>query len=180
MGPAIAVAEDTSLREIATLMVARHVEGVLVVNAQAEVVGLVTARQLTLDGHYLRLACAEVPEIGGRWVTALEEFDAACTAARTLIARDVMERRLTSACADEPVAAAVERMVRREAECAVVHQGGSVVGMLGSHDLLRKVAGEPIVARAPADTLCVNGQPVHLGGKRQVWPPATWLVGLWK
>jgi len=34
-----------------------------------------------------------------------------------------MERRLTGACVDELVGAAVERMLRRDAEFAVVHDG---------------------------------------------------------
>jgi CBS domain-containing protein len=118
MGPAVVVHEQTTLRDIACLMLARHVQSVVVVDDRAQVVGVVTERQLTLSGEYLRLATLEVPEIAGRWVTAHQEVDAACIAARTVKAREIMERRLTRACADETVGAAVERMRRREAEHA--------------------------------------------------------------
>jgi CBS domain-containing protein len=180
MGHAVVVAEGTRLRDVAALMLARAVQGVLVVNAQAEVVGVITERQLTLSSHYLHLACAEVPEVGGRSVTTLDEVDAACIAARTLTARDVMERHLSWVCADEVAAAAVERMLRRDAEYAVVHQGNAVVGMLGSHDLLRKIAGEDAVIPETNDVLQVDGQPVRVSGARQPGTLASWFAGLWR
>jgi CBS domain-containing protein len=161
-------------------MLVRQVQAVLVVDAQAKVVRAVTERQLTLNGHYMRLACAEVPEIDGRSVTTLDEVDAACIAARTLTARDAMERSLLSVCSDEPVAAVVERMLRRDADCAVVQRGGSVLGMLGSHDLLRRVAGNAATGRTPADTLCVSGRPVHIGSDRDMRHVKNWFGGLWR
>jgi CBS domain-containing protein len=177
MGPVVVVRLDTSVREVASLMLAQRAQGVLVVDDHAEVVGVVTERQLTLDGHYLRLACTEVPEIDGRWVTALQEVDAACIAARTLTARDVMDRRLTSACTDEPLGAVVERLLCRDADYAVIHEGDTVVGILGGHELLLKLAGEACTARPQADALHVNGQRVHVGMQGQRRPLIRWLLG---
>ncbi len=177
MGPAVMVQEETTLRDVARLMLQQHVQGVLVLNRGAEVVGVVTERQLTLNGAYLRLASLAVPEISGRRVTAREEVDAARIAATTLTARDIMEGCITSACADEPAGTAVERMLRREAEYAVVHQDGAVVGMLGSHDLLRKVAGEPTLVRAPTAPLRINGLAVHIGTQPHTRSLLGWLVG---
>jgi CBS domain-containing protein len=180
MGPAVTVTEDTTVRDVAALMLARQVQAVLVVDAQAKVVGAVTERQLTLNGHYMRLACAEIPEIDGRSVTTLDEVDAACMAASTLTARDVMERSLLRVCTDEPVAAVVERMLRRDADCAIVQQGSSIVGMLGSHELLRRVAGRAPTVRTPADTVCLNGRPVHVGSGRDMRHVRSWIRGLWR
>jgi CBS domain-containing protein len=181
MGPAVAVHEQTTLRDIACQMLARQVQSVVVVDDCAKVVGVVTERQLTLSDAYRRLATMEVPEIAGRWVTVREEVDAACIAARTVEAREVMERRLTCACADEAVGSAVERMRRREAEYAVVHRGGVVVGMLGSHGLLRKVAGEPACASQPTDTPPrIDGQAVHIVGEARPGSLRSWLTGSWK
>jgi CBS domain-containing protein len=180
MGPAVVVHEQTTLRDVACLMLQQQVQGVIVVNAHAGVVGIVTERQLTLNGRYLQLACLEVPEIGGRAVTAREEVDAACIAATTVQARDIMERCVTSASADEPVGAAVERMLRREAEFAVVYRGSAVVGMLGSHDLLRKVAGEPTFVRPLTETLCMNGQTVHIAAQGQTRSLFSRFVAVWR
>jgi CBS domain-containing protein len=181
MGPAVVVHEQTTLRDVACQMLAKQVQSVAVVDDRAKVVGVVTERQLTLSGEYLRLATMEVPEIAGRWVTAREEVDAACIAARTVKAREVMERRLTCACADEAIGAAVERMRRREVEYAVVHRGGVVVGMLGSHGLLRKVAGESTFASQPTDTPPqIDGQAVHIVGVASPGSLFSWLVGSWR
>lgn len=180
MGPAVVVHEQTTLRDVACLMLQQQAQGVIVVNAHAGVVGILTERQLTLNRRYLQLVCMEVPEIGGRAVTARDEVDAACIAATRLKARDIMERCVTSASADEPVGAAVERMLRREAEFAVVYRGSAVVGMLGSHDLLRKVAGEPTLAVPSTDTLCMDGQPVHLSAQGHTKSLLNWFVGAWR
>jgi CBS domain-containing protein len=181
MGPAVVVHEQTTLRDIACQMLARQVQSVVVVDDRARVVGVVTERQLTLSDEYLRLATIEVAEIAGRWVTAREEVDAACIAARTVKAREVMERRLTCACADEAVGAAVERMRRREVEYAVVHRGGVVVGMLGSRGLLRKVAGEPSFASPPTDTPPqIDGQVVHIAAEASPTSLRSWFVGSWR
>jgi CBS domain-containing protein len=179
MGPALTVTEEKTVRDVAAVMLARQVQAVLVVDAQAKVVGTVTEGQLTLNGNYMRLACAEVPEIDGRSVTTLDEVDAACIAASTLTARDVMERSLLSVGPDEPVAAVVERMLRRGAHCAVVQHWGAVVGMLGSHDLLRIMAGDPPSVRKPTDTR-VNGQSVHIGSNRDARQLTNWFSGLWR
>ncbi len=180
MGPAVVVHEDATLRDVACLMLQQQVQGVIVVDARAAVVGMLTERQLTLNGRYLQLACLEVPEISGRPVTPREEVDAACIAATTLKARDIMERCVTSASADEPAGAVVERMLRREAEFAVVYRGNAVVGMLGSHDLLRKVAGEPTLAGPSTGTLCMDGQSVHVSAQGHTKSLLNWFVGAWR
>jgi CBS domain-containing protein len=156
MGPAVVVREDAPLREVAALMLERHAQGALVVDARAVVVGVVTERSLTLGGDFLRRACLDVPRIGDQWVTPLEQVDAACIAAESVTAREVMETRITRASVDEPVGAVVERMLRRDAECAVACQDGAVVGTLDGHDLLRRVAGA--AALAPSD------RPTTVGG----------------
>jgi CBS domain-containing protein len=168
MGPAVIVREDAPLREVAGLMLERHAQGALVVDARAVVVGVVTEHCLTLDGSFLRRACLEVPRLGDRWVTPLEQIDAACVAAESVTAQEVMETRITSATADEPVGAVVERMLRGGADCAVVCQAGSVVGTLDGHDLLRRVAGSPASPGAGASR--IDGAPVRLGAETTLWP----------
>jgi CBS domain-containing protein len=129
MGPATVIREDTTLREAASLMLEEEVQGLLVVDAQGEVRGVLTERQLTLDERYLRMACCTVPRVHGQSVTRLEEIEAACVAAGVVRVGEVMETRLTSACVGEGLGTVVERMVRREAEFGIVRDGSSVVGM---------------------------------------------------
>ena len=132
-----------------------QVQAVLVVNVSLQVLGVVTERQLTLDAGYLQLACLRVPRIKGRPVTRFDETEAARIAARTMTADEAMERRLTFASPDERLGQLVERMLQREADCAVVRQGDELVGMIDGHALLHQVAGErhvrPLVCRSTLD-----------------------------
>jgi CBS domain-containing protein len=141
MRPAVVVREDAPIREVASLMLARNVQGVLVTDAHQQAVGVVTERQLTLDERYLTLASVRVRQLYSRPLTGTEEMEAAYIAAGAVTARDVMEKCLTCAGADEPVGVVVERMLRKSAEYAVIRDGATVVGMLDSTDLLRRIAG---------------------------------------
>ena len=52
--------------------------------------------------------------------------------------------------------------------------------MLGSHDLLRKVAGERTIVRTLPGTLLVGGPPVHLCAEGRWKSLISHLVGNWK
>ena len=85
----------------------------------------------------LRSACANAPVVNGRHLTCLDSAQFAGAAPTELTAGDVMDRQITTAKADEQRGVVVERMARREADCAIVHLDGKVVGVLRKHDLLR-------------------------------------------
>lgn len=142
MGPAVLVRQDTTLQEIARLMLERDVDSMVVVAADGAVRGVVTDRDLTLNQRNLRLAAIQLPRLNGHWVTSCDAVDAACVAATTMTAEEVMDTRLTTANVVEPIGTVVERMVRRDANYALVLQDADVVGLLGRRDLLRLVAGQ--------------------------------------
>src|SRR5216683_7858768 len=89
MGPAITVPVDATLHEVASLMLGRQVQVVLVVDDHGEVRGAISEQRLTLDPAYLRMASVRVPRIRGRWVTQRDEVEAACVAAQTVTAREL-------------------------------------------------------------------------------------------
>lgn len=143
LGPAVLVRETTTLREVASLMLERQVDNVVVVDAGGAVRGVVTDRDLTLNQRYLRFSAIKVPRLGGHWVTPGDEVEAACVAAATMTAADLMDSHLMTVTLLEPIGPVVDRMLRRDAEYALVLRGGDVVGLLGRRDLLRLVAGLP-------------------------------------
>lgn len=170
MGPVVSIAPDATLREVAQLMLQQQVQVVLVVDSQSYAIGIVTERQIAFDDRHLTLAGLRAREVGGCHATRLDDIDAACAAATSLTARDVMDRRPSCADVNERLGAVVQRMNRREAEFAVVHEGSNVVGVLGRHDLLRRVTGESRIMRAPAPI-----PHVKLGTSRRSW--FGWLTG---
>jgi CBS domain-containing protein len=143
MGPVVLVREDTPLRDVASLMLEHQVESVVVADGTGAVRGVVADSDLTLNQRLLRYSAITVPRLNLHWVTLREQVDAALVAAETMTARDAMDRRVTTAKLSEPLGSVVDRMLQRDAQCALVLVDGDVVGMLGRRDLLRLVAGRP-------------------------------------
>jgi CBS domain-containing protein len=177
---AVLVRETATLREVASLMLEQQVDNVVVVDANGAVRGVVSDRHLTLNQTYLRLSSIKVPRLHGRWVTSGDEVEAACVAAATTTAAEVMDRRLTTAEVLEPIGSVVERMLRRDAEYALVLRDGDVVGLFGRRELLRLVAGLP---EAHPVSLARSGaaqHPVaHLAAHVR-WPVPGWLAQVWQ
>jgi CBS domain-containing protein len=169
MGPVVTVPANATLREAAQRMLKADVQGVVVVDAQDNAIGIVTERQLAFDERLLTLASLKIPEIGGRSATRLDDVDAACIAAATLTARDVMDKHFLVAEVEEPLGALVDHMNRRESEFALIHRGGDVVGLLGRRDLLRRVAGEPACVPTP----CMAAHIKSAAGRRTL---LSWLT----
>ncbi len=185
MGPAITVPGDATLQEVASLMLERQVQVVLVVDDDGEVRGAISEQRLTLDPAYLRMASVRVPRIRGRWVTQRDELEAACVAAQTVTTRELMETRLTSADVGEPLGGIVERMLRRGEEYAVVRRGPEVVGVLSRHDLLRHIAGRAPAAhsaRTDADPGAAGAENhvVRFASVRPRHSVAQWLLAAWR
>jgi CBS domain-containing protein len=141
MGPAVLVRSDASLREVACVLLSRGVASAAVVDTDGTLRGVLTEEHLTLNQRYLRLASLQVPQLNGTCVTPSSEVEAACVAARSVTAAEVMDTRITSAKLGESLSIVVERMLRREVEYALVCHDGVAVGMLGRRDLLRLLAG---------------------------------------
>lgn len=161
MGPAVAIPQDATLRQLAALMLERHVQAVLVVDTQRQAVGIVTERQLTLDERFLNMASLQLDATDRHPLRQIDTIDAALLASTTLRASDVMERRLLHVCIDEPLCAVVQQMLRREAEYAIVYERSAVVGMFGPRDLLPRIAG--LGKPQPTGTSDADGQPVAIG-----------------
>ena len=141
MGPAVLIRPEATVCQAASLMLERQVDVLVVVNDWGAIRGVVTEHGLTLNPRHLRTCSIRVPHVRGRWVTTSDELEAACIAAATLTARDVMETRVLSATPDEAVGMVVERMVRGEVEYALVRQGEAILGVLSRHNLLVLIAG---------------------------------------
>jgi CBS domain-containing protein len=169
MGPVVTVPTDATLREAAQRMLKAEVQGMVVVDAGDNAVGIVTERQLAFDERHLTLASLKIPEIDGRSATRLDGVDAACIGAATLTAGDVMENSFLVADVEEPLSALVDRMNRRQSEFALINRGGDVVGLLGRRDLLRRVAGEPACAQMP----CMAAHVKSAAGRRSL---LSWLT----
>jgi CBS domain-containing protein len=177
MGPAVQVRPDMTLQEVARLMLERDVDSVVVVDTDGAARGVITDHDLTLSQSNLRLAAVKVPRVNGHWVTSCDAIDAACVAATTVTAEEIMDRRVTTANVLESIGTVVGRMAHQEAEYSLVLEAGGVVGLLGRRDLLRLVAGHveaPSATAAGSST--VHYPKAHFALRRGGLPLWGWLA----
>ena len=147
----VTVSPSTSVRDIAALMIERHVSGLPVLNDNGTLVGIVS------EGDLLRR-----PEIGTekhrrRWVsffTAVDEQAREFTKSHALRAGDVMTEQVIHVSEETPLGDVVGLMEKHNIKRLPVLSGGKLVGIVSRVDLLRALAtrqAEPMPPLAETD-----------------------------
>jgi CBS domain-containing protein len=120
--PVVTVTPDTSLKEVAALLVERAINAVPVVDASDRLCGIVSEADL------LGLEAAAAPGASGARTPAPH------------LAREVMTQSVYTLTADTDAAAAARMMLRHGLKSVPVVAGDRVVGIVARRDLLRLVA----------------------------------------
>jgi len=147
----VTVSPSTSVRDVAELMVEKHVSGLPVLNDDGTLVGMVS------EGDLLRR-----PEIGTekqrrRWVSFFSGVDEQArefTKTHALRTGDVMTDQVIHISEDTPLGEAVGLMEKRNIKRLPVLSDGKLVGILSRADLLRALAAtqsEPMPPLAESD-----------------------------
>jgi CBS-domain-containing membrane protein len=130
----VSVTADTAVPEIATLMLERRISAVPVIDAKAQVVGVIS------EGDLIRR-----PELGtdkprSRWLRFfMSDDDRAHDFVKThgLHARDVMSRPVVSVTPEATLTDVVNLMTTRRIKRVMVLEHGKLVGVVTRSDLLR-------------------------------------------
>jgi CBS-domain-containing membrane protein len=130
----VSVTADTAVPEIATLMLERRISAVPVIDAKAQVVGVIS------EGDLIRR-----PELGtdkprSRWLRFfMSDDDRAHDFVKThgLHARDVMSRPVISVTPEATLTDVVNLMTTRRIKRVMVLEHGKLVGVVTRSDLLR-------------------------------------------
>jgi CBS domain-containing protein len=131
----VAVRPETTLREIAELLVEREVSGAPVVDAAGQLVGVVSEADL-IDATKRRAAIPRaalfgvIPVPDEVWLAAYEEGD-------RLAAADVMTRSVIALPETTPTRELADRMLRHRVNRIPIVQDGRLVGIVTRGDLLR-------------------------------------------
>jgi CBS domain-containing protein len=147
----VTVSPSTSVRDIAALMVEKHVSGLPVLNDNGTLVGMVS------EGDLLRR-----PEIGTekhrrRWVsffTGVDEQAREFTKSHALRAGDVMTEQVIHVSEETPLGDVVGLMEKHNIKRLPVLSHGKLVGIVSRVDLLRALAtvqAEPMPPLAKSD-----------------------------
>ena len=136
------VGPDSSLEDIAQLLVAHHISSVPVVDGERRVLGMVSEADL-IDEHKRK---ARIPRTALFGLVPLPD-DVLWEAARrgtVLTAVDLMTRRTVTATEETPVREVADLMVRHRINHIPVTREGRLVGIVARADLVRElVRSEP-------------------------------------
>ncbi len=147
----VTVSPSTSVRDIAGLMVEKHVSGLPVLNDNGTLVGMVS------EGDLLRR-----PEIGTqkhrrRWVSFFSGVDSQArefTKSHALRAGDVMTKQVIHVSEETPLGDVVGLMEKHNIKRLPVLSDGKLVGIVSRADLLRALAArqaDPMPPPAESD-----------------------------
>jgi CBS-domain-containing membrane protein len=150
--PVISVTPETSVPEVARLLLGRHISAVPVLDAGGHLVGIVS------EGDFLRRAEEPGRWHGSWWLRLIAEpADGAAEYVKThgRFVRDVMTRDVTTVTEETPIGETAYLLETKRIKRVPVLRGSQVVGIVSRADILRGVAArqepEPVAASTVAD-----------------------------
>jgi CBS domain-containing protein len=152
--PAVWVAPESPVREVAALMLERRISGVPVADAGGRVLGVVS------EGDFIRRPEIETDAPGSRW---LRLFTSADEQARDYIkthgrtAADIMTAPAVTVTSDAPLDRVARLMVSRGIKRLPVLEEGRLAGIITRADLLRAVYRHVAPAAAAGDAEIQRG-----------------------
>ena len=135
--PVVTVTEDTPVRDIVTLLLARGISGVPVVDAAGRVTGLVS------EGDLLRRAELGTQKKRGAWLaffTGTATLAGEYVRAHGEVARDIMTRAVITVAPGTTLAAIADVMEDKRVKRLPVLDGDTLVGIVSRSNLLRTLA----------------------------------------
>lgn len=136
----VSVPADALMRDVAEVLIRRRLRAIPVIGDDGEVIGMVT------DADIMEMF---LPRIRGEETGGPDGADPVTgeTDPGERSVRDVMQRSVFSARADETVEAVADRMIRKEIERLPVVEEGRLVGFLTRGDIIRRLLRGHLRAR---------------------------------
>ncbi len=142
----ISVLPETSVRDIAGILLTHRISAVPVVDAESRVVGIVS------EGDLMRRAENETESQQSWWLEALFSADdkaAAYIKSHGMIAEDVMTRNVTIVAEHTPVDEIAALLEKHHIKRAPVLRDGKIVGIVSRANLLQGLARKGRVRQVP-------------------------------
>jgi CBS domain-containing protein len=145
--PVVTVEPDTTVREIAALLLERHISGVPVVEA-GRFVGLVSEGDLL---HRHELGTDRNGAARSWWLSLMGEHSAAAEYVKSHArrARDIMTRNVISVAEDTPIAEIATVLETHRIKRVPVLRGERLVGIVSRANLVQALAVRPRPAKPP-------------------------------
>ncbi len=136
--PVKVVDEDTSLEEVAKLMLDERIGGVPVVDKDGKIIGIVTESDFSAKEHAIPFSRNYAPQLFGEWMSK-EGIEKAYEAARNVKVKEIMTKSVHTVTEDDTLAEAVRTMLEHRVHRVPVVKDGVPVGIISRRDLLKLV-----------------------------------------
>lgn len=133
--PAVTVAENSTLEQVARKMLDHRIGGVPVVGRDGKLRGIITQSDFSARNRPVPFSMLQLPNLFGHWLEPT--IERIYQEARGITAEEVMTKNVVTVREDEPVAEAIRRMCESKVHRLPVVRDGVVVGIVSRQDLLR-------------------------------------------
>lgn len=139
--PVVVVREDTSLEEVARLMLEHGIGSAPVVDEHGRLCGIITESDFTGKERGIPFSPLRMPQVFGEWVSR-GSIEAIHQEARSKPARCIMSAPVITASPEDEVADVVICLIQYDINRIPVVGDGKPIGMVTRHDLLRLMVPE--------------------------------------
>lgn len=134
--PVVQATEETTLGEIATLMIDKRIGCVPIVDPKGEITGIVTESSFTGREKGVPFSTYTAPQLFGHWIGD-KGVEKVFQEGRKMKAKEVMATPVITATEEDSLEEVVERMIEHDIHRVPIVRNKKPVGIVARHDLLR-------------------------------------------
>lgn len=133
--PVVTTGEDTSLQNVAQIMLENRIGGVPVINESGELVGIVTESDFTAKEKAVPFSLFRAPQLFGAWLG--DNAEELYAAARQTPVREIMSTSVVTVTENDPIEKVLELILKYDVNRIPVVKDRKPVGIVARRDLLR-------------------------------------------
>lgn len=133
--PVITIGEDTSLQEVAKIMLENRIGGVPVINASGDLTGIVTESDFTAKEKCVPFSLFRAPQLFGAWLG--NDAEDLYARAGNIPAREVMSTSVVTVTENDPIERVLELLLKYDINRIPVVKDRKPVGIVARRDILR-------------------------------------------
>lgn len=133
--PVITISEDTSLQEVAQIMIEHRIGGLPVINESGELTGIVTESDFTAKEKCVPFSMFRAPQLFGTWLG--NDAEDLYARAKNIPAREVMSTSVVTVTENDSIEKVLELILKYDINRIPVVKDRKPVGIVARRDLLR-------------------------------------------
>jgi CBS domain-containing protein len=145
--PVISVPEDATLEQVARAMLDHSIGGLIVVDHQGRLAGIVTESDFTEKQQCVPFSTFRAPQLFGRWL-GQDGVEKMFSEARQMKVSEIMTRNVVAVKETDLVQEVMLQMLKHDVNRIPVVRDSIPVGIIARHDLLKMMVRD--AGRAPA------------------------------